>query len=102
MNPEKKDFLNLIQKPRRLNIEQTAWELGFESHDIPILMNAHLIKPLGCPAPNAPKYFAASEIERLGNDVEWLDKASKAIVRYWKGQNSKKIIPFRSDIPKNA
>jgi hypothetical protein len=33
--------------------------MGFTPHDIPTLVRAGLLKPLGRPTPNAVKYFAA-------------------------------------------
>jgi hypothetical protein len=39
--------------------------LGFAEHDIQILMAVGKLTPLGDPAPNAPKWFAAVEMIRL-------------------------------------
>ena len=58
-----KDLLSLRRLPARLNYFQTAAVLGFSEHDIPVIVRAKLLKPLGKPAPNAPKYFAAHEVE---------------------------------------
>lgn len=38
MNPEQKQFLSLERRPARLTTEQAAWLLGFNAHDIPILV----------------------------------------------------------------
>ena len=46
--------------PGRLDALQAAWFLGFEPHEIPILIAAGLLKPLGHPARNATK-FASSD-----------------------------------------
>jgi hypothetical protein len=46
----------------------TAKPLGFTEHDIPILMAAGKLTPLGDPAPNAPKWFAAVVLIRLATD----------------------------------
>jgi len=54
----------------RLDVKATAKLLGFAEHDIPILMRAGKLKPLGDPAPNAPKWFAAIEIIQLAFDVD--------------------------------
>lgn len=50
MNQAKKDFLSLATPPARLGIEETSWFLGFNSHDVPVLVAAGLLKPLGRPA----------------------------------------------------
>ena len=47
MNQAKKDFLSLANPPARLGIEETAWLLGFNEHDIAVLVSAGLLKPLG-------------------------------------------------------
>jgi hypothetical protein len=41
------------------------------------------LTPLGDPAPNAPKWFAAVEMNRLAADMDWLHKATKEIANYW-------------------
>ncbi len=79
--------LNLPRLPARLNTEQTAALLGFMEHDIPVLIKAPLLKPLGNPAPNAPKYFCAVEVHGLAESREWLDKATKAITQHWQRKN---------------
>jgi hypothetical protein len=43
----------------------TARLLGLAEHDIPILMAGGKLTPLGDPAPNAPKWFAAVEMVSL-------------------------------------
>lgn len=88
MNQAKKDFLSLVTPPARLGIEETAWFLGFNSHDIPVLVSAGLLKPLGRPASSGSKFFAAVELQNLRNDVRWLTKASDAIVHYWRDKNA--------------
>ena len=45
--------------PARLDVAQTSKLLGFGEQDIQILMSAGKLTPLGDPAPNAPKWFAA-------------------------------------------
>jgi hypothetical protein len=89
MNPEKAQFLSL-PTPGRVTAEQAGWILGFEARDIPILVRAHLLKPLGNPNPCSHKYFAGSEIEILKKDAQWLDKASRVMRKYWEQQNSRR------------
>jgi hypothetical protein len=70
--------------PGRLSVAETAKVLGFAEHDIQILMSTSRLKPLGDPAPNAPKWFAAIEIIQRATDPEWLSKATKEVARYWR------------------
>lgn len=72
------------QLPARLEAKVTGAMLGFPESDIPILVAKGYLKPLGNPAPNAPKYFARDEIERLAHDYDWLNKATRAVAQYWK------------------
>ena len=76
-----KSVLGATRLPARLNSEQTAELLGIQPHDIPALMRADLLKPLGGGPRNCVKYFAAIDIEEKSRDVRWLDKASKAVSR---------------------
>ena len=70
--------------PARIDVNQTAKLLGFAEHDIPILVAARKLTPLGDPAPNAPKWFAAIEMVQLSLDREWLHKATKELGKYWR------------------
>ncbi len=88
MNQARKDFLSLVTPPARLGIEETAWFLGFNAHDIPVLISAGLLKPLGRPASSGSKFFATVELQNLRNDVRWLTKASDSIVHYWRDKNA--------------
>ena len=73
--------------PARLNMEETAWLLGFAAHDIPILVQAGLLKPFGHPPRQGTKYFAAATIEKLRVDLKWMGRASDAIVQHWRKKN---------------
>lgn len=88
MNPEKKDFLSLRNLPARLGIVETAWHLGFGENDIPVLVSAGLLKPLGKPTATGSKYFATVDLQNLRNDARWLAKASDAIVNHWRSKNA--------------
>lgn len=85
--------LNMIRLPARLNVEQVAAVLGFTVLEIPILMQAKMLKPLGDPPPNGHKFFAAQEISKLADDPEWLGKASKAVNRHWRAKNQRRQHP---------
>jgi hypothetical protein len=69
--------------PARLDVAETAKLLGFAVHDMQILMAVGKLTPLGEPAPNAPKWFAAVEMIRLATDQDWLHKATKEISKFW-------------------
>ena len=58
MNKEDKyTFLALPLLPARLNALEAAWYLGFQPHEISILVGADLLEPLGHPPANTPKFF---------------------------------------------
>jgi hypothetical protein len=84
-------FLTLLgQVPARLTVEQTAWLLNFQPHDIPVLVSGRLLKPLGTPAPNAVKYFGTAEVLELARDRTWLAKVTNAVSQHWKRKNQRK------------
>jgi hypothetical protein len=76
--------------PARLDVVATAKLLGFAEHDIQILMAVGKLTPLGDPAPNAPKWFAAVEIVHLAGDVDWLHKATREISKYWRHKRERR------------
>lgn len=89
MRDDQYRFLTIYgQLPARLSTEQAAWVLGFAAHDIPVLIGAGLLKPLGRPPRNGVKYFATMELETLRNDSRWLAKASDAGVNHWRTKNA--------------
>jgi hypothetical protein len=93
MKNEKLDYLKLSNSlPARVNSEEASWLLGFAPHDIPVLVKAGLIKPLGRPAQSAVKYFAAVELEELKVDRKWLSRATEVVYGHWR----EKIIPDRA------
>jgi len=64
--------------------------LGFQVHDLAVLMAAKLLRPLGQPAQNAPKFFAAKTVQELGRDGQWLHKATLAVSKHWRGKNARR------------
>ena len=81
--------------PARLDVATTARILGFPEHDIQILMASRKLTPLGDPAPNAPKWFAAIEVIRLAADEDWLNKATKEVAKYWRHKRERRGNPKR-------
>jgi hypothetical protein len=84
------EFLSWKVVPARLDATQTAWFLGFEPHEIPRLVTAGLLKPLGHPARNSTKFFATETLEQFRRDEKWLARASDAIASYWRERNAHK------------
>lgn len=78
------------QLPARLDTEKAAMVLGFRPHDIPVLINARLLKPLGDPQPNGVKYFSAVTLRNHCQDEKWLSKATNAIYRFWSEKNGRR------------
>ena len=87
---ERDEFLNRKSHPARLTMEETAWALGFSTHEIPVLIAGKLLKPLGNPAPNTMKWFAADTVKELRHDLKWLSRATDAVMLYWRGKNARK------------
>ena len=80
-------LLNCHRLPARLNTSEVAVLLGFQEHDIAPLVAAKLLTPLGKPASNAPKYFAAIEILACAENRDWLAHATRAIAKHWSAKN---------------
>ena len=79
--------------PARLDVARTSKLLGFTQSDIQILMAMGRLTPLGDPAPNAPKWFAAVKMIRLAGDQDWLHKATKEISKYWRNKRGRRLTP---------
>ena len=77
-------------RPARLDYKAAAELLGFAEHDMPVLVQHGLLKPLGAPGQNSHKFFATIQLLRLGVDPAWLDRATKLIGSNWKIRNAKK------------
>ena len=82
-------ILNMRRLPGRLDVNQTAALLGFQRHDVTILVSARHLQPLGKPSPNSVKYFSSAEIIELANNRQWLDKATKLIANHWKERDKR-------------
>lgn len=103
MKEEQQRFLALLgQLPARLTSEQVAWVLNCQPHDVPMLVAARLLKPLGNPPQNGIKFFATREILELARDEKWLHKATVAIYQYWHEQNQRKRAARRDELAAQA
>ncbi len=72
-----------------IGAEEAASVLGWPPYYIPFLVRAGHLKPLGKPGQNARKWFALVELERLGADPAWLDKAIRIVEKRIQEQNGK-------------
>jgi hypothetical protein len=91
MREDQYQFLRLLGRlPARLTADQAAWVLNCQPHDIPVLVSAHLLKPLGNPLPNSVKYFAAKELMQLMEDRTWLAKLTNTLSQHWQQKNRRK------------
>jgi hypothetical protein len=97
MKDDQHRFLSLLgQLPLRLTAEQAGWVLNCQAHDIPALISARLLKPLGNPAQNGAKYFATADVLETAKDRSWLVKVTTAINTHWHRQNSRKKSPLNA------
>ena len=76
--------------PARVDAEQAGWLLNCLPHNIPMLVAARLLKPLGNPPASGYKFFATAEILELSKDKVWLGRMSNALYRYWRIKNTNK------------
>ncbi len=89
MREEQQQFLvRLGRPPARLNAEQAAWVLNCQPHDIPVLVGARLLKPLGNPPANGVKFFATADVLELTQDRAWLNKITATLYARWNRQNA--------------
>jgi len=103
VNDDQRHFLALLgQPPARLTVEQAAWVLNCQTHDIPVLVAAKLLRPLGHPPPNGTKYFSTAEVVELTRDRAWLAKITSAVCLHWKTKNAHKSIGSATDQPNQA
>jgi hypothetical protein len=90
MKDEHHRFLALTgQLPARLTSEQAAWLLNCQAHDVPILVAARLLKPLGNPAPNGIKFFCTADVLESAKDRSWLAKITNTVNQHWHKKNAR-------------
>ena len=91
MNEAQNQFLRLLgQLPARLTAEQAAWVLNCQPHDVPVLVAARLLKPLGNPPANSVKFFATLELLEQVRDLIWLAKVTNVLNQHWQKRNAAK------------
>jgi len=99
MKEEQRQFLSLLGRPPlRLTVEQAAWVINCGAHDIPVLVAARLLKPLGNPTPNAVKFFSTEEILELATNQPWLAKATNALYQHWRYKNGQRTTFLAAEV----
>ena len=94
MKAEQHQFLQLLgQLPARLTAEQAAWVINCQPHDVPVLVGAKLLKPLGNPPVNGIKYFSTADILEDCKDRNWLARVSGTIHANWAKRNARYTEP---------
>jgi hypothetical protein len=89
MRDDQQRFLMLLGRlPARLTAEEAAWVLNCQVHDIPALVGAKLLKPLGNPPQNGTKFFATAELLEASKDSHWLARMSAVIYQHWRKKNA--------------
>jgi len=88
MSDDEYKFFTLRKFPARLTVQEVAWLLRCQPHDIQGLVRARLLKPLGNPPPNGKKLYRTKEILELTDDPSWLNKMTNTIHKYWRDNNS--------------
>jgi hypothetical protein len=76
--------------PACMDADAAARFLGWPAYFMPLLARAGHLKPLGKPSQNARKWYATVELERLGRDPVWLDKAIRIVDRLVREANGDK------------
>ena len=103
MKDEHQRFLNLLgHLPARLTAEQAAWVINCQPHDIPALVSAKLIKPLGNPPANGIKFFATADVLEASKDRNWLVRVSATIYQHWHKKNARKHLTLRPPLPTSS
>ena len=91
-----RDLLNLRRLPAMLTTAQTAVLLNRGEHDVPVLVRAGLLKPLGDPPPNAVKHFATVEVLELADHRKLLERICAVLTEYWRDKNERRMDSSKS------
>ena len=91
MNPESSLNPQALGKyPVVMTKEKVAEAMGVPTHNIPPLVRAGLLKPLGHPGRYCVKYFSRDALAEKFASQEWLEKVMAAIHRHWRNKNARK------------
>ena len=89
MNRDRRQFLSQWHHPARLTAQQAGWLLGFEAHEMRILVAGGKIKPAGKGSSNR-SLFAWVDVEGRVRDENWINEATLVIQQYWRQKNAGK------------
>lgn len=95
-------LLNARRLPARLLAEEAAILLGVKEHDIPALVNAGILKPLGSGPRNCVKHFHAQEVQDIAGDRKLMERLSRALLRGRNVASTKKVVLHRADVEPSA
>jgi hypothetical protein len=90
---------SLEKFPVFMTKEKIAQALGIATHNIPPLVRAGLLKPLGHPARYCVKHFSRDALAEKFADQEWLNKVVAAIHRHWRNKNARKRAKLAGNHP---
>jgi hypothetical protein len=91
MNPDSSlEIQSLDEYGAFMTKEKVAKALDVGVHNIPVLVRAGLLKPLGHPQRYCVKKFSRDELARNLADKIWLEEAAKALHRHWRIKNARK------------
>ena len=91
MNQESSLNLQALGKyPVVMTKEKVADAMGVPTHNIPPLVRAGLLKPLGHPGRYCVKHFSRDALAEKFASQEWLEKVMAAIHRHWRNKNARK------------
>lgn len=91
-----KELLNMRRLPAMLNPGQAAALIGYAEHDIPVLVSAGLLKPLGNPPANSVKHFATVQVMELAGEIAQLSKMRNVVYEHWRTKNANKTASCRT------
>lgn len=82
-------ILSARQFPGVLYAQEAAFLLRKAPEDLHYLAKLGMLKELGSPKANAPKYFLTEEILKLKDDQRWQDRAIRMLTRKRRLKNQK-------------
>lgn len=74
-------ILSARQLPGVLYSDEAAFLLRKSPDDLHLLAKKNLIKEIGDPQPNAPKYYLTEEVLSKKDDPQWQDQAVRILTR---------------------
>ena len=83
-------LLNCRRLPGCIGAPEVAALMGLNASDIPVLTKAKMLIPLGSPSPNAPKHFAADDIEKATRNRAFMHKATLTLARNYREKNERR------------